>query len=145
MIPRSSYFNFSVTIEQTSTRQYDHELVAEFFAIGDEVDGNKYILLDYQRSNFMLTDENKRRVELAGETVEILDYILNGYRRGTKFGGYLVLITDSRGEIIAYKTTKGAYYENLNNLRTVPVGRYFDKTCTRCTPTRPKKWDSVYR
>lgn len=120
--------------------QYDQELVVEFFAMGDEVTGHKHILLDYQRANFVLTKENERSFEFTGKSVELIDYNLNGQHRGTKYGGHLVLVTDSRGEIIAYQTTKGAFYENLENLRKLSVGNYFDRTCTRCTPSRPKPW-----
>lgn len=139
-LPNSSYFDFGVTIKQLSTKPYDQELKAEYFAIGDEAAGDLHILLDYQTRNFFLTKENNRTVEFSGETVELLVYELNTQKRGKKFRGYLVLITDARGKIIAHKATSKFFYENLENLRTVPIGKYFDETCTRVSPTRPKRW-----
>lgn len=139
-LPRSSYFDFAVTIKQTSTTQYDQELIAEYFAIGDEIDGDKNILLDYQKKTFFLSKKNKRTVEFSGKTVELLDYVIGKYRRGDKFGGYLVVVTDARGEIIIHKASSKYFYSNLENLRMVPVSKYFDKTCSRVEPTRPKRF-----
>lgn len=139
-IPRSSYYDFWVTLKQTSVGQYDQELTVEFFVIGDEVSGNKHTLLDYQTASFTFNNENDKTFELMGKTVQLLEYDLNDERRGTKYGGHLVLVTDARGKIIAHRTTKRAFYENLENLRKIPVGRYFDRTCTRCTPSRPRPW-----
>ncbi len=58
--------------------------------------------------------------------------------RGCKYSSYLVVVTDSRGDIIAHKTPKKWLFENYENLKEIPVGRYIDKTCTRVRPTRPK-------
>ncbi len=68
----------------------------------------------------------------------ILFVDIGKYRRGDKSRGDLVVVTDARGEIITHKASGKYSYQNLANLRTVPVGKYFDKTCTRVDPTRPK-------
>lgn len=59
-LPNSSYFDFGVTIKQRSTKPYDQELKAEYFAIGDEAAGDLHILLDYQSKSFFLTPENNK-------------------------------------------------------------------------------------
>lgn len=139
-LPQSYYFEFETSIKRVSTKPYDYELVAEFFAIGDEIDGNKHILLDYQRRPFMLTDENNRSFSFSGNRVELVDYTVGAQRRGEKYGGFLVVVTDVRGEVIAYKASSEEYYENLDNLRNLPVGKYFDRTGTRVFPTPPKRF-----
>ena len=145
-IPTSFYYDFSATIKQTSSGNYDHKLMAEIFTIGAEVGGGDlHILLDRYESSFMLTKENQRAVRLGGETVEVVDYLSGNNRigqrpRGKKYSSYLVVITDERGKIIAHKTPKKWLFENLENLRKIPVGRYFDDTCTRTGPTRPKSF-----
>ncbi len=139
-LPRSIYHNFSIKIKQTSAGQYDHELVVEYFVVGEEIDGDKRTLLDYQKNRFFLTEESNRSVEFSGKRVELSDFYIGGYHRGTKYGGHLIVVTDSRGEIIAHRASSKNLFKNLENLRTVPVSKYFDDTCVRCFPTSPKRF-----
>lgn len=139
---------FGVSVRQTSSGSYTHELQVEFFAIGTEIHGDRYILLDRQAQAFTPTKENSRSTEFKGKTVSLTDYIikqgndnrgtLRQEHRGRKYSSYLVVITDSRGKIVAHETPKKWLFENYENLKQVPVGKYFDKTCTRVGPTRPK-------
>ena len=69
-----------------------------------------------------------------------MDYISHGLTFGRQYGGNLVIITDKRGVIIAHSTSNKWLYENIENLRQLPIGAYFDETCTRCYPTPPKCW-----
>ena len=139
-IPRSSYFTFKAAIKKTSTKRYDQELTAEYFAIGGEFGGEKHILLDYRKENFFLTKENKNQFEFSGNPVELIDYASNGQRLGKKYSGYLVVVTDACGKIIAHSASSKLLFKNLENLRTVPVRKYFDDTGIRSAPSRPKRW-----
>jgi hypothetical protein len=65
-------------------------------------------------------------------------YDLDGSRRGDKFSENLVIITDERGEIVAHSSSAKWLWDNLENLKKMPVGRYMDKTCTRIIPSGPK-------
>ena len=49
----------------------------------------------------------------------LVDYELDSQRRGTKASNHWL-------------------WENIENLKKLPVGSYMDKTCTRVYPTRPK-------
>ena len=145
--PQSFRYVFGVKVNQTSSARYNHELKVEFFAIGTEVHGKNYILLDRQEKTFVPTEENDQSLEFTGKTIELIKFLMKmgndnkGTRRedsrGRKYSSFLVVITDSRGKIIAYKTPKKFLFENLENLKEVPLGKYFDKTCTRVGPTRP--------
>ena len=139
--PRSSYFTFKVTVKKKSTRPYDQPLTAEYFAIGQEFSGATHRLLEYRKEAFVLDKENRNQVTFSGNPVEIVDYsCANGQRRGEKFEGYLVVVTDSRGEIIAHKASSELFFQNLENLRKVPVGKYFDDNGNRVAPSRPKPY-----
>ncbi|MEA2068129.1 MAG: hypothetical protein U9P12_02905, partial [Verrucomicrobiota bacterium] len=63
---------------------------------------------------------------------------LYGDVRGTTYYGHLVVVTDSRGKIIAHDASNEWLFENLENLRKLPVGKYMDKTCTRAFPSSPR-------
>ncbi len=83
--PNMIDYVFTAKIKQTSAGSYNHELKVEYFAIGEEVDGDNYILLDRQRDVFTPTHENKRSHAFSGNPV--LCYAYNDFysdRRGKK-------------------------------------------------------------
>ncbi|MEN8255844.1 MAG: hypothetical protein ABFR33_10295 [Verrucomicrobiota bacterium] len=136
-------FGGGQTIGNDFEGSYDQELQAEFFAIGTEINGDRYILLDRQKTAFTPGEEKNRSIRFSGRTVELPDFLAGSNsagrdRRGEKYSSFLVVVMDSRGKIIAHETPKKWLFENLENLKKVPVGKYFDKTCTRTRPTRPK-------
>ena len=132
-------YTYSGNAKKTSVAAYNHELTVEFFAIGSELHGDKFILLDRQQSTFIPTAENEYSVSFTGETVEMPNFILEGIHRGVEHYGYLIMVTDKRGRVIEYKTTAKWLYENLDNLRQLPVGRFMDRSCKRVFPTGPKR------
>jgi hypothetical protein len=138
---RGSFYTFSTRIKQTSVRPYGLGLTAEFFAIGDEIGGDKYVLLDYQKAGFTLTKENDFTFKFSGRRLDMIDYVLQEERRGQRYGGYLVLVKDSRGEIIAHAASSKRFFENRDSLMKIKVGWYFDKDCNRCLPTPPRPWE----
>ena len=138
-LPRSLYYSFTCKIKQVSSIQYNPELTAEMFCFAEELDGDKKILVDYQKHPFKLTEGTKSIIEFSSKKVELLDYNITSQRRGEQYEGYLILITDTRGKIIAHKTTHERYFKIHENLRNLAVGKFFDKEGSRCYPTRPKR------
>jgi hypothetical protein len=136
--PQILDYTFGVKLNQKSARVYNHELKVEFFAIAEEISGDRYILVDHQEKQFVPTKENKRSCSFSGHTVEFMKFDLDGQMRGKKYSGYLVMLTDKRGKIIQYSASSPWLWEHIENLRNIPVGRYMDKTCTRVHPTSPK-------
>ncbi|WP_372796489.1 hypothetical protein [Pontiella sp.] len=137
---RGNFYTFSTRIKQASNRPYGHPLTVEYYAIGDEIGGNKSMLLDYQQSGFTLNRENDFSFELTGPEVELLDYTINNERRGKRYGGFLIVVRDSRGEVIAYNASSENLYRNYDNLRKLRVGWYFDDDCRKTLPTPPTPW-----
>jgi hypothetical protein len=133
---------FGVRIEQEDTRDYRHELTVEYFAIGREIVGDRYILLDRKKDTFIPSRSKEWSFELHGDRLVVLTDTFNGdlnfSRRGEQYEGYLVTVTDARGQVIATEFTRNWLPEHIENLRKLPVGSYMDTTCTRTYPTRPK-------
>jgi len=145
LLPTSFYYDFSVDIKQTSPNDYNHELQVELFVIGTGIDGKAHILLERIGDRFTLTSENKKSFRLTGKTVELskllVGFVESGRQvRGQRYSSYLVVVTDARGKIIAYKTPKKWLFEILDELRGLPVGSYFDKEGNRVRPSRPKPY-----
>jgi len=73
-------------------KPYPHELNVEFFAFGEEVDGNNYVLLDRQQSSFIPFKENQGNLEFySPKPIRIQTTALRASApmRGIKYGGYL--------------------------------------------------------
>jgi hypothetical protein len=129
--------HYGVRIKQTSAGGYNHELFVELFIIGTERLGEKLILLDRQKASFFLTKENDKEFEFRSEHEATLrKFVVSGSPRGETYYGYLVMVKDMRGEIIAVKHSHN-FFENIKNLSERYVGNYMDDTCVRVFPTRP--------
>ncbi len=132
-------YTFGAKIRQKTAREYNHELTVEFFAVGDEVDGCNHVLLDRQVSTFVPSETNGRAHRFSGQPVKVQTQSISHTApiRGTKYGGFLITVTDKRGKIIQYKASHDFLFENLENLKKVPVGKHFNKEGNRVGPPRP--------
>ncbi|MEN7973885.1 MAG: SHD1 domain-containing protein [Verrucomicrobiota bacterium] len=133
-----------VKIEKTNQKPYTKELKVELFSIADEIDGDNYILLDRQEGTFVPSEEPEERYELWGKKTYLRDYIdvpiaaAASNRRGERFKGHMVVVTDERGVIIAQSISNDWMLEIIDFLRTFPVGRHFSKAGERVYPPRAK-------
>lgn len=132
-------YTFGARVKQTSSGNYNRKLYVEYTAVGEEVDGDNYVLLDRGSSEFMLTNENKRSHETFGDAVRIMRiaYRDSAPIRGTKYGGYLVTVKDERDNIIAYSASHEFLYENLEKLKILRPNNHFNRQCERVIPARP--------
>ncbi len=75
---------------------------------------------------------------MSQREVVFQNYLYDGVqKRGRKYYGYLILLKDIQGTVIAMETSHDWLQEHLNTLKERGVGNYMDKTCTRVFPTRP--------
>ncbi|QBG46316.1 hypothetical protein EGM51_02460 [Verrucomicrobia bacterium S94] len=139
--PRIFDWTFGLKIRQVSAREYGYPLTVEMFVIGEQyLDADKFILLDRQITEFTPTKENgMAHVFKSGNPVELIHYNMHSQQFGHKYMGYLITVTDARGEIIQYETSNSWLFQGLENLKQIPVGRFFDKTCRRVHPSGPKR------
>ena len=132
--------HYGVKLKQRDTFAYTQELYFEFFALGLEWAGAGLILLDHQVTDpFLLTRENGWAYKFMSQREVVLqNYLYDGVqKRGRKYYGYLILLKDIQGTVIAMETSHDWLHEHLNTLKERGVGNYMDKTCTRVFPTRP--------
>jgi hypothetical protein len=136
-------YTFGIKMKPVGSCEYDHELTIEYFAVGEEVDGDNYILLDYGISTFTPDSRNKGLFAFHGDKTRVVSSAIRAEApmRGEKYGGYLIVITDERGQIIQHKTSGAWLFEHLDNLRKLPVGKHFNRQCIRVGPPRPTEAD----
>ncbi len=139
-----------LTVEKESKRPFTSGLIAEIFLIAEELDGDNYILLSKTKSRFLLVDQNENTFVLKTHLVEPRRYWDDSKMlRGEEYKGYLVVISDTRGNILQIKTDiPGGWIEQpevIENLRKLAVvgapsirSRHFDKTGAKAEVPRPK-------
>jgi hypothetical protein len=136
---------FGVRVKQLTTADYKHELSAEFFAIGRQVEADRYLVLAREYVPFHLTKENERTFEYESDNVTVIEnfYLVNFRqvtyaRRGHKYHGYIILIRDELGRIVAHEESVNWLFDHVDNLLKLRVGNYLDKECKRRYPVRPE-------
>lgn len=138
-LPPAYDYVFTTKLKQISAGSYSHKLHIEVCVIGEEIDGDNYILLDRMGSTFVPSEQEDLLYQFTGRKVRLFDYeFWTDGRRGQKYGGYLVIITDSRGKIIAQKTPQNWLLDIVEPLRELALGAHFDKKGTRVRPPSPK-------
>ncbi len=133
-------YTFGVRIKQSSTAiRYDHDLKVEYFAVGEEIDGDNYVLLEKRDTSFNPAEYQNKTFSFTGEPVKLtkMAYRSSAPMRGTKYGGYLIMLTDKRGEVVSYKASHEFLYENRDNLRKLGANTHFNRKCERVIPARP--------
>ena len=134
--------NFGFRVKQTSSGAYGHDLRAEFYAVGKQLNRSdaKCFLLDRGEVVFQLTEENKRTFEFRSDRqVRLQNWALGqGVGIGEVYYAYIIVITDERGTIVTIKASRSWLETNIDNLRKLKVGNYFDEDCIRCFPARSK-------
>ena len=145
--PEGAFYRFTASIKQTSSKTlpYGYPLTAEIFAIGEQIMSDKQVLLEHRSETFLLSDENNFSFESSGREIQLFDYQMNLMRRGIRYGGYVVVIRDQQGTVVAHKESSKNLYRHLNNLSHLKEGWFFDDECVRCLPDQPPPWNPKYR
>jgi hypothetical protein len=139
-------YQFGVRLKTTSVNNdYDKPLTVEYFAVGDEVAGDNFVLLDRQSTTFIPTRDFEGEFVFEGaRSVEVMKLALQrarGGMRGVEYGGYLITVSDELGRIVQYRTSNEFLFENSENLKKLPVGKHFNRNCNRVMPDRPREED----
>jgi hypothetical protein len=136
--PNRFEHTFKIQVQKTSTEPYNHPLHVEYFAIGRQLqDRDKYILMEKKESEFSLDKPSGYSFEMAGSPVSVIKYEDRG-KVGRAFAGYLVVVTDSRGKVIAHNDSSNRLFNNYERLKERKVGDFMDNTCTRVYASGPR-------
>jgi len=132
--------SFGVRVKQVGSGDYDHELRAEFFAVGRQIYADCYMLLAREEVAFRLTRKNDKRFEYKStKEVPMRDFYMRNFaHRGEKYHGYVVLVTDELGRLVAHEESSNWLINNGDNLKKLRVGNYFGQDCVRCDAVRPE-------
>lgn len=152
-LPHVTILQFGARIKKVSPGKYKYPLKLEMFVVAKQLHHNhKFILLDHQVFNIAFKNKKQKKIELWSPYIaHVQEYYIirlsNNLKadmekmasRGEKYKGYLLVVTDSRGKIIAKRTTSNWIFKSLKELRKRSIGNYIDETGARVYPGRPEK------
>lgn len=111
----------SVLLRKTSTEPYEAPLEMEVILLGRIREVDRYIIIDSAVISFTFAGKQSYEVTYEGYPVD-LRQISGSWRSGVEYEGYLVMIRDSRGKLVATKASKIALEKNATELAGAQVG-----------------------
>jgi hypothetical protein len=111
----------SVLLRKTSTEPYEAPLEMEVILLGRIREVRRYIVIDNSVVSFKFTGKQSYEVNYIGYPVD-LRQIRGSWRSGVEYEGYLVLIRDSMGRLVAVKSNKISLEQNAEGLSGAQTG-----------------------
>lgn len=129
---------FKVEVQTAGAEPYNHPLHVQYFAIGRQLqDRDKYILMEKKESEFSLDNSSGSSFEMAGSPVSVIKYEDRG-RVGRDYAGYLVVVTDSRGKVIAHNASSKWLFNHYEQIKKRKVGDFMDNKGSRVYASGPQ-------
>lgn len=117
-----------VTVKKTSSQPYPGDLTAELMVIGKELQSGDYIVLAKAKETFRL-GKSGDFYELSSERIRLQKYEGYYHESGTEYSGFLTVVRDPEGRVIAIKASRDTFEKKAEELLKIPVRRRFDKNC----------------
>lgn len=135
-----------VSVRKKSSAAFTGTLRAEVYLIGKEVATDDYRLSGKSTENIRFTEEN-RGVYTFETSADFRVY--EEYNkleiRGAEYTGYLVIILDSMGKRLAFKTDLSWLTDDkIDAIRTFHVDSFFDKNGRKLSVPRPMYYDGRF-
>jgi hypothetical protein len=92
-----------VRIQKRGSAQYEAELTAKLYVIGER--NNSYEILNETESKFEFSKESGTEHIFSSSPITVEK--LEGRGPGVEYKGYLLVITDSQGEVVELKSSNG--------------------------------------
>ncbi|VGO17631.1 hypothetical protein PDESU_06232 [Pontiella desulfatans] len=107
-------------IRKSSSSAYEAELAAELYVIGEHENG--YVVLDKTETAFTFTAGGGKEHVVSSKPITVEN--ISGERFGAEYKGYLLVVTDSRGEVVEMKASNGTIEREAEAIiATHPVRR----------------------
>jgi hypothetical protein len=114
-----------VSLRKTSPAPYEGPLMSEVYLIGYSGQQDDYVILDRTMSRFTLTTENKNQHSYSSGLVN-LKQLEAGKLMGLQYKGYLAIVKDRTGEVLAMKSSKLDFEKNAKVIMGALRGARFD-------------------
>ena len=111
-----------VRIRKSSSAVYEAALTAELYVIGERENG--YEVLSKTESKFDFTNDSGAEHTFSSEPMTVEK--LADHRPGVEYKGYLLVISDSRGEVVELKSSGGSIERAAEAILSAQQGARLD-------------------
>jgi len=115
-----------ISIRKTSSPPYSLPVTATLFLIGVVGCNENYVVLERCKSDLRFTSENRNQPNLEVPAFRLYDINFEGVI-GIEYEGYLVVVTDPNGIVLAVESNRTAIEKNGIKLLQCKVGDQFDR------------------
>lgn len=139
---------FGAQVKQTSSKPYNHDMTVTVVGFSEQHydKDNLHLVCRTTSKPFRLTKEKKFTFKYkTTKTYQFIYYYLSGeHARGEKVGkDHLIIVRDKLGNIIAHAESSKWLWEHHENMLTLPIGSWVDRSGQRVYPTTPKRQGTV--
>ncbi|MCF7817012.1 MAG: hypothetical protein K9M54_03930 [Kiritimatiellales bacterium] len=115
-----------VTLAKTSPAPYEAPLVSEVYLIGQSGERDGYVILERTQSKFRFTTENKNQYTYSSGRAK-LQQLEAGKQIGVEYKGYLAMVKDRTGQMLAMKCSKLEFEKYAKVILAAQRGDLFDE------------------
>ncbi|MDH3981495.1 MAG: SHD1 domain-containing protein [Kiritimatiellaceae bacterium] len=115
----------SVTLTKKNREPSNRELVATIYVLVKSTRGSTRKVVSYATHKFSFKNSKAAQFAAPAATVEYTksDYVSN---HGQKFEGYLVIVEDQDGNVVATETNQSKYENHVHKFKKAKKGTRFD-------------------
>jgi hypothetical protein len=128
----------TVNVRKASSQPYEAPLVSEVYLVGRTEQNDMHMVLDRTVSRFHFTTENHYKHTYLSDPVS-LKQLESGRQKGIEYAGYLSIVRDRTGEILAMKSNKLDFEKNAEVIIDSSKGTFFDGAFKPVDPEKSEK------
>ncbi|MEE9368343.1 MAG: SHD1 domain-containing protein [Pontiella sp.] len=128
----------TVKLDKTNQEPCNREFTARMYVIGKETTRDLREVISFAEHTFSFKTSKTTTFKTTPATVE---YTKSSYsvNRGLKYEGYLVVVEDQKGGIVAFESSQSSYEKNVHKFKSVRKGTKFDRDFDITNPNQTNK------
>ncbi len=140
---KSEAIKCSVILKKTNQEPCSRKFTAHIYVFAKKERGNTRWLISCVKESVSFADENVAQFKTPVARVQ---YINAGYidNQGFRYEGYLVVVADDAGQVVAMESNQGKYEKNWSKIKDANKGAQFDRDFDLLDGERHNSWGSFY-
>lgn len=128
----------TAVLKQTNKEPSNREFIARMYVIGKQTNRDLREVISYAEHEFSFKSSKTTQFKTAPVTVE---YTKSNYaqNRGARYEGFLVLVEDKEGNIVAVESSQTSYEKNAHKFKAAKKGTEFDNDFDIMNPNKRKR------
>jgi len=140
---KSESIKCSAVLKKTNKEPCSRKFTAHIYVFARKERGDTRWLVSRVKESVSFAD---RKVAQFTTPVARVQYTKSGYSgsHGFRYEGYLVVVVDDAGQIVAMKSNQGKYEKSWSKIKDASKGAQFDRSFDLMDEKRESSWSSYY-